>query len=207
MNSPVKVLLFAAIGCVLLSGESLRGQAVSTGSILADVFYGYPSRMLFIRDALLRDYVNDLEGYGLGPLGVRGEYLIAETFGLGLEVNYGRGELSYSHSTYTYRVTFRQIRVFPRFSFHLLKSSDKVDAYLAVGAGYNNSDFKMVTNDPYADDSFLWTDPVAFRLAVGFRAFPGKSTGFGMEIGAPGGGLLNAVLTFRFGSGSEDAGD
>lgn len=206
----MKKILYTTITAILFLGTvsttKVQAQVVEEGTMIFDVYYGFPNLYTSILKA---EYVNDNPGEeyqnvkvgGIGPMGLRFEYLITEKIGLGVDMNYTNTTVDWNETidgnTYDYNVKVPRIRVMGKFNFHFAKS-DKFDAYTAFGAGYGS--FKLVTetNDP----NYIFTNlenpiPVSIRFALGARYFFNDNLGINLEFGLLGGALINAGLSFK----------
>jgi outer membrane protein W len=189
-----------------LSLNNASAQVVEEGTVIFDVYYGFPNlytsilKAEYINNDVGSDYQNVDIG-GIGPLGLRVEYLITDKIGFGLDMNYTNTSVtwdeSFSGETYNYEVNVPRLRVMGKFNFHFAKS-DKFDAYTAFGAGYGS--FKLVTetNDP----NYVFSDisnpiPVSIRFSLGARYFFTDNLGVNLEFGLLGGALINAGLSFK----------
>jgi hypothetical protein len=88
-----------------------------------------------------------------------------------------------------------------RLNYHFVQS-DKVDMYSAFAGGYKNTKRATETNptnpfysDGNADGNLV---PIAFRIAVGAKLYFTQNIGAHVELGAFGGGLLQAGLSVKF---------
>src|SRR3990167_4391743 len=165
----VALAIFAA--CIQPSTAS--AQAVEEGNILIDVYYGFPNLYATVfRNAYANSGTEEnVDINGLGPLGLRGEYMVSEKIGAMVTFNY-----------------------------HFLESNDNLDAYFMVGAGYSNRSFKFTSTDPdYIEDEASGSlIPVASRVGVGMRYFFTDNIGLNLAIGFGQGGIINGGLSFKF---------
>lgn len=189
-----------------LNMNNASAQVVKEGTVIFDAYYGFPNLYTSILKA---EYVNEDLGSiyqnvdigGIGPLGLRVEYLFTDKIGMGLDMNYTNSSVSWNETnngeTYEYQVSVPRLRVMGKFNFHFTKS-DNFDAYAAFGAGYGS--FKLVTetNDP----NYIFTEisnpvPVSIRFAVGARYFFNDNLGLNLEFGVLGGALINGGISYK----------
>ncbi|MEX0968057.1 MAG: outer membrane beta-barrel protein [Bacteroidia bacterium] len=203
-----RLLIMALLAVMTFPGKG-NAQALEEGNIAVDVYYGFPN---LFKSVVETTYANsgseeNVEIGGIGPMGMRGEYMVSDDVGIGLEVNYTNTVVSYEESsinsfgefeTYTYEVSVPRLRIMPRFSIHF-GNSDNFDFYGAVAAGYNSTKFKFKTNDPNEefDEEVKSPLPVAFRIAIGGRYYFADLVGINMEIGLGGGALVCGGLSLR----------
>lgn len=199
-----KLVLKAMALTVILFGTTqtnLNAQVVEEGTAIFDVYYGFPN----LYTAVLKSaYSNEpsVSVSGSGPIGVRGEYMLTDKIGFGLDINYTNTIAKWTDivnsTSYNYEVSVPRFRAMGKFNFHFAQS-DVFDAYTAVGAGYSSWKVNVTTNDPtYVDDTSLSTPiPIAFRLALGGRYFVTDNIGLGLEFGLGGGALIHGGLAIK----------
>jgi len=195
--------------CLLLS-SNLKAQAVSQGNILLDAYYGAPNFGKSVLKNFEGDQVKTSGIKGLGPMGIRAEYMLADRFGLGIDAIYNSTGMNFSYDslnndgslyrTYHGTGTMNRIRIHLRFNYHFV-STDKLDVYTGVGAGSNTRIWAFKSNDPDFNEDRVSTTgtllPVSMRLAIGTRYYFTENIGLNAEIGI-GGPLVSAGVSFKF---------
>jgi hypothetical protein len=194
---------------LLVSASNLFSQAVSTGNFIFDAYYGAPNlgKSFFnsIEDA---STTSNFTATGIGPAGLRGEYMIGETFGLGFDVIYNSNNIKYTQidslnpmNTYNYERTMNRLRVQMRFNFHFDVTNPNLDAYFGVAAG-TNTRFRKVyidgvesTTDTFGGSGVLL--PFSLRVCSGMRYYFNQNFGLNAEIGL-GGPLISGGLSVKF---------
>jgi hypothetical protein len=199
-----KIALLTFVG---ITSTAVNAQ-VEKGNVIVDAYYGFPN---LYTSAFKTLYANsgselNLKVAGLGPLGIRGEYLVADKFGIGLDIHYQQSSIDYNQATndasgnavvYNYNYKTTKIAIMPSFNFHFLEE-DAMDLYLQVAAGYGNRTYAFTSTDPaYSNPSVKGLIPVAFRLAVGYRYFFTENLGINMAVGL-GGPLVSGGLSLKF---------
>ena len=194
---------------LLVSSSSVFSQAVSTGNFIFDAYYGAPNfgKSFFqtIEDAA---GTQNFTATGIGPLGLRGEYMIGETFGLGFDVIYNSNNIKYnqidSFNTTVindYERTMNRLRVQMRFNFHFNVTNPNLDAYFGVAAGTNTRFRKYYVNGiESTNDSFTGSGtliPFSMRVCTGMRYYFNQNFGLNAEIGL-GGPLISGGLSVKF---------
>lgn len=187
---------------------STHAQALEQGDVAFDVTYGFPN---LYRSVLKSAYVNSGTSEnvvigGIGPIGFRGEYFVADRIAIGIEVNYTNTSVSFEDEstdqagqpkTYTYEINAPRIRVMPKFSFHY-GSVDEMDFYSSIAIGYNRITFNFESDDPDFEDrkgqNFI---PIAFRVATGARYYFTENIGAMLELGLGGGGVVTGGLSVK----------
>lgn len=202
------------ITALLFGTSNASAQAVEEGNVIVDLYYGFPNLYTSVFKAA---YANsgtevDLKIGGIGPVGLRGEYMVADKVGVGLDIGFNNSSVSYSENTteynsstgnydpVTYRYDFKtsKIGVMATFNYHFL-DNDKVDAYVVIGAGYGKRSFDFSSTDPnYENTTIQGGIPVASRVGVGMRYFLTDNIGLNMGIGFGQGGIANAGVSFKF---------
>lgn len=201
--SGVALAIFAA--CV--QPNTASAQAVEEGNILIDVYYGFPN---LYGATFKRAYANsgteeNVKISSLGPIGLRGEYMVSDKIGLGLDIGFNNTKLTYTefdafdNKDYDYDFKTQKIGAMVTFNYHFLESNDNLDAYFMVGAGYGNRSFTFESTDPnYTDETIDGLIPVASRIGVGMRYFFTDNIGVNLAIGFGQGGLVNGGLSLKF---------
>lgn len=194
---------------MLVGSSSLFSQAVSTGNFIFDAYYGAPNfgKNFYqsIEDAAA---TQNFTASGIGPAGLRGEYMIGETFGLGFDVIYNSNNIKYNqvdslNTTIlnTYERTMNRLRVQFRFNFHFDVANPNLDTYFGVAAGTNTRFRKYYVNGVEStNDSFTGSGtliPFSMRVCTGMRYYFNQNIGLNAEIGL-GGPLVSAGLSFKF---------
>lgn len=210
------ILTLIAAALTLSAGKALA-QANSQGNFIIDAYYGGPNLGKSFWKSIENDVtVHNYEASGVGPAGIRAEYMLSDNIGIGLDMIYNSnqitytktdsvydgGSASYSMREVGYRHTMDRLRVQARFNFHFEVSNPALDAYFGVGAGTNTRfrHFYREGNEE-ADDFKLGTSltliPVSLRICTGFRYYFTPNIGVNAEIGL-GGPLLSAGASVRF---------
>ena len=212
--------IFTIIGISFLSVSSLQAQTpVEQGNFIIDVYAGIPNwanSILYNNvepDATQTDVRNYKLNGGLLSYGGRFEYMIADNFGVGVDVNYEVSGFNYDYTTQEYNdVTMqfenrdynidyksKKLRAMARLNYHFVQN-DRLDAYAGFAGGYKNVNRSIATNDTNYDDGSIngALIPVSFRIAVGTRIYFTNNIGGMIELGAGGGALLQFGLSAKF---------
>lgn len=188
--------------------NSISAQ-VESGSIIIDPYYGFPNFGKKLADSFVSDSINgDIQVTGIGPCGLRGEYLISDNFGIGFDFIYNSvgAKADYTQTTsgnvvnsYTDKVNMQRFRVQLRMNYHFVQT-DAVDAYVGFGAGTNIRRFSYTSDNPnYVTPDALTGAliPVSIRLALGMRYYFTQNIGLNAELGL-GGPVISGGLSFKF---------
>ena len=214
MFKKIKSVAALVIALVALAPSNSNAQAVEEGKILVDVYYGFPNLYTSVFKAAYANSgtTEDVKIAGLGPLGLRGEYMVKDKFGVGVDIGYNSTTLTFKdkqevynnttgvYDTKTYDYTFKtqKIGVMATMNYHFL-NNDKVDAYGVFGAGYGNRSYTFSSTDPdYKTESVKGLIPVAMRIGAGMRYFFTDNIGANLALGFGQGGIVNAGVSMKF---------
>jgi hypothetical protein len=215
----MKKIIYATLFLALGISSNIKAQA-TMGSFIIDPYYGFPNFGSNFAKAFEGSGNSGLEVKSLGPIGIRGEYVIADRFGLGLDVIYNDYDLRYTATqtdslydgtTGTWSATttsssnryvMQRLRVQARMNYHFETNNPNFDAYFGVGAGTNNRFRKAYVDgtEVTASDgglSNITLIPFSIRVCTGFRYYFAENIGVNMELGL-GGPLVSAGLSMRF---------
>ncbi|MEY4141730.1 MAG: hypothetical protein RL110_1102 [Bacteroidota bacterium] len=217
-----KVLL--SLGFAALSTFTF-GQ-MGQGSVSIDPYIGIPNwanSIIYNQYDGNATNVQDYQVVGsMLSYGGRVEYMISDQVGIGADVNYEVSGYSFKFDDYVYdangnalqdvngdylittyqtQYTAKKMRAMFRLNFHFVQS-EKVDMYTAFAGGYRNVNRTSETNPTTSGYSDINLNgaliPVAGRLAVGAKIYFTQNIGAHVELGAFGGGLLQAGLSVKF---------
>ncbi len=204
----MKKLKSIALVLLIFGATNTVKAQVEQGNIIIDPYYGYPNYGKKLADGINDETTSEVEVGGIGPAGLRAEYMIADNFGLGVDFIFNSTNLSFTadslntdgsvHSTYDVKTAMRRVRVHLRANYHFVQE-DAFDAYVGFGAGTNNRFWTITTDFPnYEDDNTSGTLlPVSARIALGARYYFTDNIGLNTEIGL-GGPLVSAGLSLKF---------
>ncbi len=210
---------FASCVCVALSTllfvaitPQVQAQATRKGQIMVEPYYGFPNLWTGLLKVAAVAYsdVNedDIEASGLGPMGIRAQYMVTDQLSVGLDFFYASSRLKYLDNTtdglgnpvtYSYEINMPRPRFLIRGEYHI-PASDAIDPYAAGGLGVDATSLTFKTNDPFfIEDEFKVRGslPVSYRLAFGSRFYLARNVGLGIELGL-GGPLLTGGLALKF---------
>ena len=206
-----------AVGAILvLSVGSSYGQGVSQGNVIIDAYYGFPnfgkSFLQAVEDA--NEGATNFKAGGIGPAGLRVEYMIADRIGLGVDVIYNSNTSSFTSLDSTYNgntdtwstetnsleYKMQRVRAQLRFNYHFNITNPNVDSYIGIGAGTNNrfrstleNGVDITENDGISNFTLL---PFSIRVAAGLRYYFTDNIGINAEIGI-GGPVISGGLSIR----------
>jgi hypothetical protein len=198
--------ILTALTLVFGVNQQVSAQ-VEQGSIIIDPYYGYPNFGKKFADAIVSDSAENVDITGIGPAGLRAEYLISDNFGVGFDFIYNSVGVKYNYTvtdgtgTHSYedKINQQRFRVQLRMNYHFVQT-DVMDAYVGFGAGTNIRRFSTESTDP----NFIAPDaltgaliPVSIRLALGSRFYFTDNIGLNVELGL-GGPVLSGGISIKF---------
>ena len=204
----VKITL-VALATLFVGVSNVQAQAVEEGNIVIDAYYGFPN---LYTSVFKTTYANsgtaaNIKIGGAGPLGVRGEYLLTDKFGLGLDIGFNNSKGTYTdygydnngnQVNYDYDFKTQKIGAMIFMNYHFL-DHDKVDFFGTFGIGYGNRSYTFTSTDPnYVEASIKSLIPVASRLGIGMRYFFTDNIGANLGLGIGQGGLVNVGVSAKF---------
>ena len=202
-----KPLTVSIIMLTFFFSANVKAQVYQKGNLLFDVYYGAPN----LYTATFKAFYNDPgAGYynptatSLGPMGIKGEYLLSSKIGIGLHVNDALSKVSGTYvdpntnQNYTFTAKSNVIRILPTINIHLGNSS-WFDPYFSFGLGYNHRSTSLTNTDPSGSQNVTIKTliPVATRAEFGMRFFFTEHLGANVFFGLPGGALFGAGLSAK----------
>jgi len=212
-----KILLVLTI----IAGTTFSASAqIAQGSILVDTYYGFtnlPGALYNTNWEFESSFWGDngITKSGLGPIGIRAEYMTTDKLGVGIDFALNLNSASfdgeyYDANTDTYQSFMTEGSstkwgAMVTLNYHVV-TNDVIDFYLMGGVGYKNRTSSLTTTNPnYTDEEFnnqaigLTPEtaiPLAARLGLGLRVFFTDNIGANVGLGFGQGGILNAGLSF-----------
>lgn len=171
----------------LYSGSS---GAWGEGKIAISIGYGFPN----LGKTFFKIYENEAnyKATGAGPIHFRGEYGLTDKIGFGLSVNYisygaeWTGEdydINNNLVTYKYDFSYSSISIMPRMNLHF-GTSEKVDPYWGIAAGYNIKNYSFTSTDPdFIETNTPGLFPIGFETTIGLRYYFTPNIGAYAEFG------------------------
>ena len=129
---------------------SVSAQSLSQGSIVADVYYGFPNLYKTVLETAYSDNGDDFAIGGYGPVGVRGEYLVSEKLGVGVDFMLNKTTVTYNYSgfdsdnnavIYEDEISTTKWGLMATLNYHII-NNDRLDFCFTAGAGYKNRSWK-----------------------------------------------------------------
>ena len=182
------------------------GQINNEGTFIFDPYYGFPNfGKVFVND--IDNASSDVSTIGIGPMGIRAEYMLADKFGVGIDFIYNSINGTYQidslnfdgsiFQSYDTKLAMQRYRVQVRMNYHFV-TNDRLDAYVGFGVGTNTRRFVYSTDKPNAEEysSSGSLIPVSARIALGMRYYFNNNIGINSELGI-GGPMLSVGVSVR----------
>ena len=173
---------------------------VGEGDFIVSLGYGAPnwSKMIFS----VSTGVIDLKDSYLGPLHLKGEYMVGDFFGIGLVVNHVSTNLEYKLNDgfggqYNYKIDYASTAFNVRFNWHFYNQQN-FDIYAGGGVGYRVGNTKIEASDPTYDTEMSFGNfPLGLEFSGGIRYYVTDMIGFYMEVGATK-SIVQGGVTLKF---------
>lgn len=199
-------IIMATCALTFVVNQNVNAQ-VEQGSIIIDPYYGFPNFGKKLADTFVGDSVSSVDVTGIGPCGLRAEYMVADNFGVGFDFiynsvgakgTYSEYDLGGVQRTYTDKVNMQRFRVQARINYHFVQT-DQLDAYVGFGAGTNIRKFTYKSDNPnYVPENASGAlIPVSVRIALGMRYYFTDNIGLNAELGI-GGPVISAGISLKF---------
>lgn len=137
-----KLILTLCFGFALTAGNA---QVFEKGKVIVDVYYGAPNWFTFLNRLEYAGEGSTTRMSGIGPVGVRGEFMVTDLIGVGVDVGIIRSKAERQFNLYNtttneqeytiHTSTTQKIGAIATFNFHPLKN-DVVDLAVVAGIGY-----------------------------------------------------------------------
>jgi hypothetical protein len=185
---------------------SSDAQVMTQGQITLTPYYGFPNFGKTISKYISVNHYTINNITGLGPMGLRANYLVNDKIDIGFDIIYNdlflEGDLdsiliNNSYENFALSIKSKRFRPQLRGNYHFF-STDNSDLYAGFGLGLNFRQLFFSTDAPGFSKKDIKTTfsgfPLSSRLAIGFNYFFTKYTGINVEFGIGGpivsGGLI-----------------
>lgn len=202
MKKVFKKLLLTAV--TVFTFSNVNAQALNEGDVVVDSYVGY-SLIGSLFNTYELDGSNSSKTSGILPVGLRGEYMLTQRFGIGLDFFYTSNKLeetfaNFDGSFYTNTTQRTKFASYITMNWHLAQRSDKFDFVLTSGIGYKNTNWSQKTTNEFnstLDTEFSNVLPVSFRIGTTARYFFTDNIGANLTFSI-GGPLVSAGISARF---------
>jgi len=200
----IHLCFLSTLVVVMMAKANCSAQSVEQGKIIIDPYYGYS----FAGDKFSEwvTKANETKISGLGPLGGRVEYMVANRVGVGLIFNYNSVEVSWPardstgaiiDSTGTMVLTNVMINV----NAHLSASNHVLDLYVGFATGTASREGTLSASTPGSSSTAIdWKDwlPFGIRATLGGRYYFTDNLGVNAELGIGSGPIISAGASVKF---------
>ncbi len=214
---------FLLICSIVITGYTSNAQ-LRKGHFVIEGYYGFPNFGLInaqlirlaVKPIIEENVPNLSESVGVtlsgfGPAGGRMEYMVRNRIGLGVDFIYNSTSANFAIDSFNIDSTYfgqvgvgykmTRIRVHFRFNYHFCNTK-RWDIYCGAGVGYNTRSHRFSASLSLLQDwnfakAFSFSYPYSARTSIGFRFYPVRMIGIGMELGL-GGPLVSGSISTRF---------
>lgn len=208
------LLMMIGMATFLFTSGNLFAQ-VGQGSVIVDPYYGFPnfgkSFLQAVEDA--NPNAQNFNIGGIGPAGLRAEYMVSDRIGLGFDIIYNSNSSSFTVTdtvgtdgsgdpvteTNDWDYKMQRVRAQVRFNYHFDISNPNFDSYIGLGAGTNNR-FRTTHKNGQEEEGELddfTLLPFSMRICAGARYYFTDNLGLNMEIGL-GGPVISGGVSVKF---------
>lgn len=213
----MKKIVYLTIVMSLIGVSNVaNSQALMQDNVVIDLSYGAPTMVQRLVKSAIADtsVVGNIALANFGPLTFRGEYLVSDKFGVGVDISvnrtaadWNRQEVYYNNATnqdviviYKDRIVTQKIGLMATFNYHFLEN-DNFDLAGVFGIGYGQRTISYSSTQPnFVNKDYsigiIW--PIAARLGVNMRYFFTPNIGANIGLGIGQGGLIHGGISFKF---------
>jgi hypothetical protein len=169
-----------------------RAQELGQGNAIFSLGHGFvaPANAAFrgLAEGLASDTVLGADALGfrnLGPYYLKGEYMVSDNSGLGLNLAYISNRATWSDEIagYEYSASRSNLSVMVRYNYYL-QTRENFELYGGLGVGMRIGGWKLASEDPtFVDIPSTVAVPLALETTLGFRAYPIDNLAIYGEIG------------------------
>ncbi|MFA7274682.1 MAG: hypothetical protein WC044_12510 [Crocinitomicaceae bacterium] len=153
----IKRLFFATFfGLFITQGNT---QVFQKNNVIIDAYYGFPNWFTVLNDNQyngLSMFPNNVSG--VGPLGIRGEFMITDMIGIGLDAGMNQSKIVEEYTYYdansgnnvlgTIESSTQKIGGIFTFNFHPIKAGNKFDLAVTAGLGFGKRTYQTTFSNP-----------------------------------------------------------
>lgn len=197
----MKKLLFVLALCAAMPFTKVQAQNMEQGAAIFSGGYGFMnlSKALFMTTI---EGFNDVDGAEIsssafGPLYVKAEYGVGESFSMGLNFAYIGMSASWDDEVndYNYKVSRNNMSFMLRLNKYWYNDNN-IDVYTGFGLGYRTGGWKFESNDTFFDEEPLTAFPFAFEATLGIRGYVTENIALYGEVGASK-GLVQVGVSYK----------
>jgi len=198
MKKSLLILMVSAL-LVVKSTNNVQAQCIKQGNHIIEGAYGFP---YFWGSFMKAAYsgtagITGIKFTNTNHILGRYEYLLSDNIGIAAEYSYANSSYKFNDSSGFYTAGVKKQRILGNVVIHF-STTDNLDPYVIIGAGYKMTDFYVTGPGTAYDD--VWEPklmPVAFRAGVGLRYYFNDFIGLRGEVGF-GGPVACAGISLKF---------
>jgi hypothetical protein len=202
MRYIISLVAVALINCF----QPSKGQSLEQGNVNISLSHGLLSPGNLSANLLLKaiDLVPDSKIYDLtiknyGSYFAKGEYMVSEKSGIGLNLAFISNNISFSDSltNNVHDLTRNNLSVLFRYNYYIL-SKERFDLYAGIGLGGRLGGWKISQEslEFLPDTKIPALSPIGAELTVGFRTYLIQNLAFFGELGVSK-GITQFGLAYR----------
>ena len=181
-------------------------QGIKKGDIILDSYYGSQDYLNLYYNNFVPSYRKTTEDElkyqtkkTIGPIGIRGEYLILNKIGVGFNIcfnsNYTKNNNLQSEK-YFYESKQNDFSFLPTLSYHFVQK-EKFDVYCTFGYGLTYSHQKTTNTNPLLTSGKKDYGSYATTIGLGMRYFLTPHIGVSSNLQLGVGGLISAGVSYK----------
>jgi outer membrane protein W len=169
-----------------------RAQELGQGNAIFSLGHGFVAPANAAFDLLAQEAINDttvgldqLSFRNLGPYYLKGEYMLSDKSGLGINFAFISNSVSFTEdvSGYENKAIRNNLSIMLRYNYYL-QTRESFDLYGGLGAGIRTGGWKIEFEDPTMFNvPGVVLVPLAFEATIGFRAYPIDNLAIYGEVG------------------------
>lgn len=169
-----------------------KAQELAQGSAVFSIGHGFvaPANTVFkgLAEGLASDTLlggDAISFRNLGPYYLKGEYMLSDKAGLGLNLAYISNKATWNDEVlgYNYSAIRNNLSVMARLNYYL-QSTENFELYGGLGAGLRVGGWKLASEDPnFVNIPSTVAIPLALEATLGFRVYPITNLAIYGELG------------------------
>ncbi len=172
--------------------EKKSDVAVKKGHVIISAGYGVPSIIrAYLKYKTTRDQI---QVYGVGPIVLKGEYMLSNHVGIGLNTSYSRSKVTWfdvgydtiqqKYRDFEFGIKAYEVSGTIRANYHFWRRK-KLDSYVGAGFGYGFIRMWSYTlaHTTHFSIEYDFPRPLSLECTWGLRYFATKNLGLFAEVG------------------------
>ena len=215
-----KFIIVPVFALLLFWSNDTSAQVFNERNFGIDTYYGTPTLFQGVFKVFIKKIIDTIPNSDLnysrsGPIGIRGEFMVSNMIGVGLDVAYNSFTLTNnrkdslfntsdnSNQEVKYQDVFStsKLGIMLTGNVHLLKNP-KFDLALVGGLGFGIRTFGIESNDPaFEKGAYKYNKrifPLSAKIGIETRYFFTENIGLNAGLGVGQGGILHGGISFKF---------